>query len=180
MKTFDSSIGADSHQAMTHSQPKQIQITTAAAKPGGPRLTEIPDSSHPLSFEALYVQYLPQAVALAWRRGAHDPENVAQEAMLKAMKTFDPNRGEFGAYLYYAVRSCGREEARHRGKLNTVPLTDEMLELPAEVESSCADSVPKLLAGLAKLRPLDRELLRQRFWLGRTIEEIIKLPEYRQ
>lgn len=179
MKTFDSNINANSTQTVTHAQPKQTQTTKGAARTGGPGLTEVPACSRPLNIEDLYVQYLPQAVAWAWRRGAHDPENVAQDAMLKAMEKFDPNRGEFGAYLYYTVKSCRREEARRRGRLNTVPLTDEVLELPAEFEENhYADLVPKLLAGLEKLRPLDRELLRQRFWLGRTIEEIVQLPEY--
>src|SRR5271163_4196606 len=79
-------------------------------------------------FEALAMPHLDAANNLArWlTRGSADADDIVQEAMLRAFRSFDGFRGgNIRPWLLTIVRNCWRSRAAERHRRGHVPLPEE-------------------------------------------------------
>ncbi len=107
------------------------------------------------------------AAVVAGRDG--DPEEIAQEALLKAitkLDRFDPRRGSMEGWLWRIVANTAKDATR-KARLRAL-LTDRLRHRqPAVVDLEAVAverlSADELLGSIARLSPRDRQLLGLRF-----------------
>ena len=150
-------------------------VANASSEPRSPLIQK---SDYPANVEDLYLTHLPRVISLASSRGVSDPENFAQEVLIKALRGFNPALSRFEQRLSFLMRCAFSDEFKTRSRFDTVPLDEAAFEASAEPEVADSDVNEKLHLGLSQLRPSDRALIHQRFWKERTIQEIIRLPEF--
>ena len=157
---------------MTPTNPNQNVTDHKASTP-------VSNTSYPANADELYLKHFPEVVVWAGRKGVRDPENFAQDTMLRALRGFDPARGKFEPRLASMRAFSYADEFRGRqNKLEAFPHNDEVFEVPFEDQPFNADLWKIVRDCLDQLRPLDRELILQRFWKGCSITEIMALPQY--
>jgi RNA polymerase sigma factor (sigma-70 family) len=122
-----------------------------------------------VDFDAIYVGHVTRLVRLAALLGAHDPEDVAQEAFCRLYAARSRVREpELLAYLNRIVVNEVRSRARrHRtatGKRHLLPAPEA---LPGPTGDRAA-----VLAELARLPQRQREALVLRYWLDLPFDEV--------
>jgi RNA polymerase sigma factor (sigma-70 family) len=117
---------------------------------------------------ALYAERVCRfAAVVAGRDG--DPEDIAQEALLKAitkLDRFDPRRGTMEGWLWRIVTNTAKDATR-RARLRAL-LTDRLARREPAVVNLEDVAVERLASGellvaIARLAPRDRQLLALRF-----------------
>src|ERR1051325_2366898 len=80
------------------------------------------------AYDYLVSQYMKRVVSIAWGivRNAHDAEDLAQEAFVKAYRTLDRFRsGEpFGPWIYRIVTNLSLDVVKHRKRYRQEPLDE--------------------------------------------------------
>jgi len=134
------------------------------------------DSSAQTRFEAAVLPHLDAAYTLAryLTRNAHDAEDVAQDACLRALKYFDGFRGEDGtsarAWLLAIVRNTAYTWRRHHRADTLSTEFDETQHSQAEVDDQPdRELLARALDGLA---PEFREVIVLRELQGLSYKEI--------
>ena len=126
----------------------------------------------PVTAEQLCEQYAPAVCRFAAMaaKTPSEAEDIAQEAMLHAVRrlnTFDPIRGEIGAWLWRIVANVARDHQRaERRRFALWTRLSRVRDATAEsVESVAIDHIDnqRLLASVRGLEPRDRTLLALRF-----------------
>lgn len=139
----------------------------------------------PQAFEVLYRDAWPAVVDyLRFRIGAADAEDVAADAFVSAWAArsqYDSARGTAAARLWGIVRNAARASQRTR-RGPTVPLTGaEAAAGPELVDRAArAETWARVESALARLKPVDREIIALRFGAGfshRAIGEALGLTE---
>jgi len=125
----------------------------------------------PVTPEELCAKYAERvcrfAAVVAGRDG--DPEDIAQDALLKAitkLDQFDPRRGSMEGWLWRIVANTAKDAMR-RARLRAL-LTDRLgRHVPAVVDLEAVAverlSAHELLEAIGSLSPRDRQLLGLRF-----------------
>ena len=93
-------------------------------------------------FEALAMPHLDAATNLArWlTRGGAEADDIVQEAMLRAYRSFDGFRGEaVKPWLLAIVRNCHRDVLEQRKRHAAAPLEEET-EIPVAAEGPTPES----------------------------------------
>jgi RNA polymerase sigma-70 factor (ECF subfamily) len=131
-------------------------------------------------FAAMYAERVHRfAVAVA--PAGHDPQDVAQEALLRALVAldrFDPRKGSMDAWLWRILANTARDAGRFNGRAQA--LVDRWRltpERPAIGDSSEAVAMRnlgdrELLAAVRRLPPRYRLIIALRFGAGLTFPEI--------
>jgi RNA polymerase sigma-70 factor, ECF subfamily len=117
---------------------------------------------------ALYAERVCRYAAIVAGRDG-DPDDIAQEALLKAitkLDRFDPGRGSMEGWLWRIVANTAKDATR-RARLRAV-LTERLgRHEPAVVDPQDVAverlSARELLEAIARLSPRDRQLLALRF-----------------
>jgi RNA polymerase sigma-70 factor, ECF subfamily len=125
---------------------------------------------------ARYAEKVARFASIAAGRDA-EPEDIAQDALVKAIAAldrYDPVRGPLDAWLWRIVVNTARDATR-RARIRALlplrlvrPSTDSSAE-DAAIERATADEV---YAAIARLRPRDRELLALRFGSDLSTAEV--------
>ncbi len=110
---------------------------------------------------------------------ADDADDLAQEALLRAVRavaSYDPNRGSAEAWLWKIVVNTARDSARRRQRLGWL-IERIALSTPRESESVEAIALDRLrdadlVAQLRRLPHRDRTLLALRYGLGLETDEV--------
>ena len=80
------------------------------------------------AYDALVSQYLKRVLSIAWGivRNAHDAEDLAQEAFVKAHQSLDRFRAEepFGPWVYRIVTNLSLDVLKHRKRVKQEEITD--------------------------------------------------------
>jgi RNA polymerase sigma-70 factor, ECF subfamily len=105
-------------------------------------------------------------------RGHAEAEDIAQEALLKAIRrleAYDPGRGSMETWLWRIVVNTARDAGRAAGR--RLALWERMRRLPERTESVESIAIKRLsdaqlLNGLRSLPPRDRTLIALRFGAG--------------
>ena len=105
-------------------------------------------------------------------RADAEAEDIAQEALLKAIRrldAYDPRRGSMETWLWRIVVNTARDAGRPAGR--RVALWERLRRLPEETESVESIVVKRLsdaqlLSGVRSLPPRDRTLIALRFGAG--------------
>jgi RNA polymerase sigma factor (sigma-70 family) len=126
----------------------------------------------PVTAEQFCEQYAPAVCRFAAMaaKSSSEAEDIAQEAILHAVRrldTFDPSRGEIGAWMWRIVANVARDHQRaERRRFAIWARLSRVREAAAEsVESIAIDHIDnqRLLASVRGLEPRDRTLLALRF-----------------
>lgn len=139
-----------------------------AAKPGGWDLNA-----------DLYTNHFPWALVIAVRFGVSNPESVAGDAILKAMKVYDPKRGSFKAIcrkiLFFACCNAYRKEVRERSFCWQLPDDSDPAD-PAASNPAAQLERHELLSliepAISKLKPKHQQVIRLAYEEGLSIKEI--------
>lgn len=115
----------------------------------------------------LYAERVCRFAAVAAGRDA-DPEEIAQDSLLKAIRSlhrYDPTRGPLDAWLWRIVRNTARDATR-RARIRLL-LADRLgrgiPEVSVEDLAVERASVAEVYAAASRLSPRDRELIALRF-----------------
>jgi len=120
------------------------------------------------AYDYLVSKYMKRVVSIAWGivRNAHDAEDLAQEAFVKAYRTIDRFRsGEpFGPWIYRIVTNLSLDVVKHRKRYRQEPLDDrepaarrDLADLPAETRElseridEAIESLPAMQRIVARL-----------------------------
>jgi RNA polymerase sigma-70 factor (ECF subfamily) len=80
------------------------------------------------AYDILVSKYLPRVVSIAWGivRNAHDAEDLAQEAFVKAFASIDRFRADqpFGPWIYRIVTNTALDAMKHRRKFKEEALAE--------------------------------------------------------
>ena len=116
------------------------------------------------------------------RRGAHDPESSANDAIERAIRHGDPERIDsspaFRAFLYAIARNQAKNEFRTRERRPVIDLVEEPARLPWRTAPSAESVVFDEIAAedlLAQVKPDQAEVLELRFLDGYTVKETAAL-----
>ncbi|MBI3677853.1 MAG: sigma-70 family RNA polymerase sigma factor [Proteobacteria bacterium] len=96
-------------------------------------------------FEALLLPHLDAAYNLArWlSRSAAEAEDVVQDAMLRALKSFDRFRGgDARPWLLAIVRNCHRTAAKRRASFVSVPIDEEIDGMTGDIPNAFRADTP--------------------------------------
>lgn len=122
----------------------------------------------PAAYDYLVSKYMKRVVSIAWGivRNAHDAEDLAQEAFVKAYRTIGRFRsGEpFGPWIYRIVTNLALDVVKHRSRYRQEELDDsepaprrDLADLPAETNElsaridSAIESLPEMQRIVARL-----------------------------
>jgi RNA polymerase sigma-70 factor (ECF subfamily) len=106
-----------------------------------------------------------------------DPDDIAQDALLKAIRAlgrYDPSRGSLDAWLWRIVANTARDALRRR-RLETLvrfPLSHEASALDVEEVALERATTAEIYDAIARLSPRDRELLALRFGSDLSTAEV--------
>jgi RNA polymerase sigma-70 factor (ECF subfamily) len=80
------------------------------------------------AYDVLVSKYLPRVVSIAWGivRNAHDAEDLAQEAFVKAFASIDRFRADqpFGPWIYRIVTNTALDAMKHRRRFKEEALAE--------------------------------------------------------
>ena len=80
------------------------------------------------AYDALVSQYLKRVISIAWGivRNAHDAEDLAQEAFVKAYENLGRFRSEepFGPWIYRIVTNLSLDVLKHRKRIRHEEITE--------------------------------------------------------
>jgi RNA polymerase sigma-70 factor (ECF subfamily) len=148
--------------------------------------TATAETSEPLTAEAFAARYLPRVhrFAVMVSPGGTDPEDLAQEAMVRALEhldRFDPSRGSIDAWLWRIVVNLARDAGRMMGRtellLVRLVARGEGRGTEASAESAALLRLrdEDLLAALRRLPRRHRGLIALRYGAGLSAAEIAEL-----
>ncbi|TMD22440.1 MAG: sigma-70 family RNA polymerase sigma factor [Chloroflexi bacterium] len=144
------------------------------AVPGGAECPKLRRPQPAMGAEELcrnYGERVFRFAAMVARADA-EAEDIAQEALLKAIRrldAYDPRRGSMETWLWRIVVNTARDAGRAAGR--RVALWERLRRLPEETESVESIVVKRLsdaqlLSGVRSLPPRDRTLIALRFGAG--------------
>lgn len=127
--------------------------------------------------------YFGPLTAFFERRGAHDPESSANDALERAIRKGDSERIDSGpafrAFLYAIARNQAKNEFRTRERRVTIDLVDEPIDLDLNNAAPSAENVvfDGLMAAdlLTQVKPDQAEVLELRFIDGYSVKETAAL-----
>jgi len=131
------------------------------------------------AFEILYHRYVRSIFGLALRK-LHDrtqAEEVVQEAFTavwRSARSYSPERGSAGGWLYTVARNATVDRMRRNGR---VDMTAELPELespdggPAE-QAEQADTAWRVHRALEELTANEREVIELAYWSGLSQSEV--------
>jgi len=125
------------------------------------------------AYDVLVSKYLPRVVAIAWGvvRNAHDAEDLAQEAFVKAYESIGRFRGgePFGPWIYRIVTNKALDVTKHRNRFRHEEIVEDEpaarrdgAELPAlsnEISNRIAaalDELPDMQRLIARLHLVEQ------------------------
>jgi RNA polymerase sigma factor (sigma-70 family) len=146
-----------------------------------PVLAEETDTKLPMTPERLCSEYSAQVCRFAAMvaRSSSDADDIAQEALLKAIRaldSFDPRRGSPETWLWRIVVNSARD--MHRGERRRLAvfarLADLWSEPPQNVESLAIERISngQLLEAVRSLPARDRTLIGLRFGADLDLETV--------
>jgi RNA polymerase sigma-70 factor (sigma-E family) len=123
----------------------------------------------------LFAARYPELVRLAGLLGADDPEDIAQEAFARLLRSYGSLRDASAALGYVRATVCNL--TRNRRRHLRVARLRTPTEHPADVASSeqsvlLREEQRELIAALAALPARRREAIVLRYWLGLSEAEI--------
>jgi len=122
----------------------------------------------PGAYDYLVSKYMKRVVSIAWGivRNAHDAEDLAQEAFVKAYRTIDRFRSNepFGPWIYRIVTNLALDVVKHRKRFRQEQLDEtepaprrDLADLPASSNELSAridaaiESLPEMQRVVARL-----------------------------
>lgn len=131
------------------------------------------------AFEVLYHRYVRSVFGLALRRlrDRAQAEEVTQEAFTavwRSAKSFRPERGSAGGWLYTVARNAVLDRLRRNSKVDT---TFELPELASpeggpEEQAEQAHTAWRIHRALEELNPNEREVIELAYWSGLSQSEV--------
>jgi RNA polymerase sigma-70 factor (sigma-E family) len=123
----------------------------------------------------LFAARYPELVRLAGLLGADDPEDIAQEAFARLLRSYGSLRNADAALAYVRATVCNL--TRNRRRHLRVARLRTPAEHPADVPSSeqavlLQEEQREVIAALAALPARRREAIVLRYWLGLSETEI--------
>ena len=123
----------------------------------------------------LFAARYPELVRLAGLLGADDPEDIAQEAFARLLRSYGSLRDASAALAYVRATVCNLTRNRRR-QLRVARLRTPV-EHPADVASSeqavlLREEQREVIAALTALPARRREAIVLRYWLGLSEAEI--------
>jgi RNA polymerase sigma-70 factor (ECF subfamily) len=119
------------------------------------------------AYDYLVAKHLPRVVSIAYGvvRNAHDAEDLAQEAFVKAFQSMGRFRaGEpFGPWVYRIVTNAALDVVKHRSKFRHEELADEQPAArrdDAELPALSGDIARRIDAALNELPEMQRIVAR--------------------
>lgn len=130
------------------------------------------------AFAAFYKANIGRAISYARRRGVFDPDAVANDAMLRALRRLDPRKGSFRGFFWRVLRGLVaddyRREKRRQGIWNPIPEGLEPRDECSEALVSYRNLREEVGIALAKLPVRDRLLFLQHYEEGLSLSEIAR------
>jgi RNA polymerase sigma factor (sigma-70 family) len=123
---------------------------------------------------------VPKVIAAFWKKYPHlrkplgriDAECVANLAICKAARTYDPSKSKVTTYFSTAIRNALLKEIDKTRRLRY----DSPLRVPLEMamRTVAAEETPytRLQLAIARLPPKTRRLVYARFYQGRSLREL--------
>jgi RNA polymerase sigma factor (sigma-70 family) len=137
--------------------------------------TDTGQSGAEAAVAGLFAARYPELVRLAGLLGADDPEDIAQEAFARLLRSYASLRDADAALAYVRATVCNliRNQRRHLRVARLRTLT----ERPADVASSeqavlLREEQREVIAALTALPARRREAIVLRYWLGLNEAEI--------
>lgn len=132
------------------------------------------DNLYTLHVDAIY-KFLHRRTLV--REIAEDLTSVTFLKAMESIRSFDPERGPFRAWLYRIARNTLIDHYR-RGSSHTVDI-ESVWDLPSEDSASelAEQSIDarKLHEGLQRLKPAQRQIVLLRVWEGLSYKEIAEI-----
>ena len=144
-------------------------------------------AGRPEAYEYLVSKYLKRTVSVAWGivRNAHDAEDLAQEAFVRAFeniarfRTGDP----FGPWIYRIVTNLSLDVVKHRSRVRQEVLTDtkegerrDRADLPAK-SNELAARIDAALQSLPEMQRIVARLHLVEEFSHTEIAQMLKLSE---
>ncbi len=137
-------------------------------------------SGDPAGLEALMTRYIPYVSTIVWNilrncMSKEDAEEVVSDVFVAAWNQADDiQAGCVKAWLGAVARNKAKTKLRAAGQ--TLPLEEEVLELPDECTPSAAAEQAEerklVQKALDQLEPTDREIFLRHYYYAQTVEEI--------
>ena len=131
------------------------------------------------AFEILYGRYVRPVFSLALRRlgdrgHAEDAVQEAFTAVWRSAKSYSPERGSAGGWLYTVARNATVDRMRRNGRIETVAeLPDiESPESGPYEKAEQADAAWRVHRALEELQPREREVIELAYWSGMSQSEV--------
>jgi RNA polymerase sigma-70 factor (ECF subfamily) len=130
------------------------------------------------AFDELYQTYLEPIYAYIHRRISHreTAEDLTSTTFLKALeriRTYNPDRGNFSAWIYSIARNTLTDHYRTKRESTDI---DAILDLASEDDTTAGVrhfvERDKLRAALESLDPVKREIVLLRVWEGLAYKDI--------
>ena len=123
----------------------------------------------------LFAARYPELVRLAGLLGADDPEDIAQEAFARLLRSYGSLRDASAALAYVRATVCNLTRNRRRHlrmvRLRTPP--ERLAEVASSEQSALLrEGQRELIAALGALPARRREAIVLRYWLGLSESEI--------
>ena len=136
-------------------------------------------STERLTYEQLFHTHFRAMVRLAAMLGADDPEDVAQEAFVRAARRDRPLRDPHAAvgYLRTTVVNLTRSRQRHLSVVRRTRRSRRRTSRPPSTTSYTAKAGRDLVAALGRLSARHREALVLRYWLDLSEAEMAEAME---
>lgn len=142
------------------------------------------------ALDQLFARYLPRLRRWAsgrlpqWARNSADTQDLVQETLIQTLRNVEGfearHEGALQAYLRQALMNRIRDELRKFGRRPTAVGLDENLPVrdssPLE-QAIGAQAVERYDAGLARLRPSEKEAIIARVEMGCSYQEIADLQQ---
>lgn len=131
------------------------------------------------AFEILYHRYVRSILGLALRklRDRAEAEEVVQEAFTaiwRSARSYRPERGSAGGWLYTVARNATVDRMRRNGRVEAVHELPD-LESPESGPDELAersDSAWRVHRALEELSPNEREVIELAYWSGLSQSEV--------
>jgi RNA polymerase sigma-70 factor (ECF subfamily) len=125
------------------------------------------------SYDYLVSKYMKRVVSIAWGllRNAHDAEDLAQEAFVKAFQSIDRFRGgePFGPWIYRIVTNLALDVLKHRRRFRHEEISDaipaarrDRADLSAQANElarridEAIESLPEMQRAVARLHLVEQ------------------------
>ena len=131
------------------------------------------------AFDVLYHRYVRSFFGLALRRLRNRPEaeEVTQEAFTavwRSAKSYRPERGSAGGWLYIVARNAILDRMRRNGRADT---SHELPELASpeggpDEQAELSDTAWRVHRALEELNPNERKVIELAYWSGLSQTEV--------